>query len=145
MKHPFRFAVASVDKGHPDWRTAGGPVIHWASVVSLSAALRPVYLAEEARRAKETGDNHPLNESVIVDDNEDADFLTLVKQKFRGLRSGVRTGSPLVKKVRFRGSGPDELVQLADMICGATGAYLDGDDTWYSIFAARDLGIVHIP
>jgi hypothetical protein len=50
MAHPFRFAVASVDKQHPDWRAAGAPVIHWACVVSLAASLRGVYLEEEARR-----------------------------------------------------------------------------------------------
>jgi hypothetical protein len=44
MHYPFRFSVASVDKKQPDWREAGGPVIHWACIVSLAASLRAVYL-----------------------------------------------------------------------------------------------------
>jgi hypothetical protein len=103
------------------------------------------YLAEEASRAAAQGGNRPLNELVVVDDNKDGKFLALLKQKFREMRSGVRPGSPLVGKVKFRGSGPDELIQLADMICGAVGAYLDGDATWYDLISARDLGITHIP
>jgi hypothetical protein len=143
--HPFRFAVASVDKHQPEWRAAGGPVIHWACVVSLAATLRPVYLREEARRAAASGGDHPLNELVVVDDNEDSKFLALIKRKFREMGSGVRAGSPLVGKVKFRGSGPDELIQLTDMVCGAVGAYLDGDATWYNIISSHDLGITRIP
>jgi hypothetical protein len=130
MGHPFRFTVASVDKQHPDWRAAGRAVIHWACVVSLASSLRHTYLEEEARRAGAGGGSHPLNELVVVDDNRDGAFLTLIKNKFREMPSGVRKGSPLVGKVKFRGSGPDELIQLADMVCGAVGAYLDGDATW---------------
>ncbi len=145
MAHPFRFAVASVDKQQPEWRAAGGPVIHWACIVSLAASHRSVYLEEEARRAAATGGNHPLNELVVVDDNQDGKFLALIKAKFREMGSGVRPGSPLVGKVKFRGSGPDELIQLVDMVCGAVGAYLDGDATWYKMISTRELGITHIP
>jgi hypothetical protein len=145
MHYPFRFAVASVDKQQADWQAAPGPVIHWACIVSLAASLRSVYLAEEASRAAAQGGNRPLKELVVVDDNKDGKFLALLKQKFREMRSGVRPGSPLVGKVKFRGSGPDELIQLADMICGAVGAYLDGDATWYDLISARDLGTTHIP
>src|SRR5262245_51713644 len=38
MKHPFRFAIASINKEHPDWRAAGGPVLHWACAVSLATS-----------------------------------------------------------------------------------------------------------
>jgi hypothetical protein len=145
MGHPFRFAVASVDKRQPEWRAAGGPIIHWACIVSLAASLRRVYLEEEARRVIAVGGNHPLIELVVVDDNRDGKFLALVKKKFREMHSGVRAGSPLVGKVKFRGSGPDELIQLADMVCGAVGAYLDGDATWYNMICTNDLGITRIP
>ncbi len=145
LAHPFRFTVASVDKSHADWRAAAGSVIHWACVVSLAAALRPAYLAEERQRVQAGGGNHPLNELVIVDDNGDKEYLALIKQKFREMRSGVRDGSPLVGKVKFRGSGPDELLQLADMVCGAVGAFLEGDPTFYHVIQGRDLGITRIP
>jgi hypothetical protein len=86
-----------------------------------------------------------LNELVVVDDNQDGKFLALIKEKFREMRSGVREGAPLVRKVKFRGWGPDELLQLADMVCGAVGAYLDGDATWYNMIRTNDLGITRIP
>lgn len=145
MAHPFRFAAASVDKQHADWREAGASVIHWACVVSLAGSLRNVYLEEEARRAAAGGGNRPLSELVVVDDNQDGKFLALIKRKFRELRSGVRPGSPLVGKVKFRGSGPEELIQLADMICGVVGDCLAGDAPCYNIVAERDLGITRIP
>ena len=145
MHYPFRFAVASVDKEHPEWREAGASVIHWACIISLATTLRAAYVQEEARRAAVAGNDHPLNELVIVDDNKDRKFLALIKKKFREMRSAVRAGASLVGKVKFRGSGPDETIQLADMVCGAVGACLDGDDTWYKIIAANDLGLTRIP
>jgi hypothetical protein len=145
MGHPFRFAVASVDKQHADWRAAGPSVIHWACAVSLAAILRSVYLEEEARRVAAKGGDRPLNELVVVDNNRDSKFLNVIKQKFRELHSGVRMGASLVGKVKFRGSGAEELIQLADMVCGAVGDYLGGDETCYKIISSRDLGITHIP
>jgi hypothetical protein len=103
MGHPFRFAVAAVDKKHPDWLTAGAAVVHWACAVSLAACLRSVYLAEELRRAGLAGGKQSLNELVVVDDNQDGKYLAVIKKKFRELRSGVRVGSPLVGKVTFGG------------------------------------------
>jgi hypothetical protein len=145
MGHPFRFAVASVDKQHADWRAAGASVVHWACAVSLAVSLRSVYLEEEARRVAAKGEDRPLNELVVVDNNRDSKFLSVIKQKFRELRSGVRSGASLVGKVKFRGSGAEELIQLADMVCGAVGDYLNRDETCYKIISSRDLGITRIP
>jgi hypothetical protein len=145
MGHPFRFAAVSVDKQHPEWRAAGRAVIHWACAVSLAVSLRGLYLEEEARRAAASGGDHPLNELVVLDDNRDGKFLAVIKQKFRALRSGVRAGAPLVGKVKFRGSGPEELIQLVDMVCGAVGDYLDGDGKCYKVIFDRDLGITRVP
>jgi hypothetical protein len=110
----------------------------------VAATLRPTYRAEEDARAA-AGHDRPLGELVVVDDNQDREFLAVLKTKFRELASGRRPGSPLVGKVKFRGSGPDELIQLADMVCGAVAAHLDGDSTWYRLIASRDLGITRIP
>jgi hypothetical protein len=145
MRHPFRFAAASVDKQHSEYRNAGRSVIHRACAVSLASCLRVTYLEEEARRVAQVGGNHPLNELVVLDDNQDRAFLAVVKEKFRALKSEVRPGSPLVGKVKFRGSGPEELIQLADMVCGAVGEYLDGNGSFYEIISERDVGIIRIP
>ncbi len=144
MRHAFRFAVASLDKRGENWRGADRGAIHWACAVSLAATLRPTYRAEEDARAA-GGRGHPLNELVVVDNNQDREFLAVIKRKFRELASVRRPGRPLVGKVKFRGSGPDELIQLADMVCGAVGAYLDGEGAWYRLIASRDLGITRIP
>ena len=80
-----------------------------------------------------------------MDDNGDKKFLDVVKKQFRELKSGRRPNAPLVGKIRFGGSAPDELLQLADMVCGAVGAYVDGDSVWYDVIAERDLGITAIP
>jgi len=71
--------------------------------------------------------------------------LGIIKRKFRELRSRVHPGAPLVGKLKFRGSGPEELIQLADMVCGAVGDFLEGDPSYYQIISARDLGITRIP
>jgi hypothetical protein len=144
MRHAFRFAATSLDKRTEDWRTADRRAIHWACAVSLAVTLGPTYREEEAARAL-AGTDRPLNELVVVDDNQDKAFLAVIKKKFRELASARRPGRPLVGKVKFRGSGPDELLQLADMVCGAVGAHIDGDSTWYGMIAARDLGIMRIP
>src|SRR5208282_4254912 len=47
----------------------------------------------------------------------------------------AKMNSVVVDKPKFRGSKPEEAIQLADMACGATGAYLDGDPVWYEIKA----------
>jgi Protein of unknown function (DUF3800) len=144
MGHAFRFAVASVDKRAGDWRTADRGAIHWACAVVLAVTLRPIYRAQEEAQAS-PGRDRLLRELVVVDDNQDKEFLATIKRKFGELASGRRSGASLVGKVKFRGSGPDELLQLADMVCGAVGAHLDGDSTWYKLIASRDLGITRIP
>ena len=54
---------------------------------------------------------------MIVDDNQDRDFLAVIKKKFRELGSLHTPRLVMVGDVRFRGSAPDELIQLADMVC----------------------------
>lgn len=140
MRHEFRFTVATIDKRLGDWPTAPARVFHWATSVALAATLRPVYLAAYQARVA-VGGTGPLNELVVVDDNEDKGFLEMVRETFRGLGTLCQPRAYLVGKVRFRGSGPDELIQLVDMVCGAVGAHLDGDSQWYNLIAPRDLGI----
>ena len=71
----------------------------------------PDYRAEEETRAAATGTNRPLGELVVVDDNQDQGFLAVIKKEFRQLASGCRPGAALVGKVKFRGSGSDELIR----------------------------------
>ncbi len=104
MRHGFRFAAASLDKQAGDWRKADRGAIHRACAVSLAATLRPTYHAEETARVA-AGHDRPLTELVVVDDNQDGQFLAVIKSKFRELASTRGPGVALVGKVKFRGSG----------------------------------------
>lgn len=138
MKHEFRFAVSSLDKRQAQWQAADKREFHWASAVYLASSLRDTYLAAQAAIAA-TGSRSPLKDLVVVDDNKDGDFLDVVKDVFRGLGSACYPKQCLIGKVRFRGSDPDELIQLVDMVCGAYGTHENGDSTWYKMIAERDM------
>ena len=144
MHHQFRFAAVSVDKRLGEWRTANRSKIHRACVCALAQTLRPIYVAEENARVI-IGVKRPLSDLVVVDDNNDNKFLSMVSKKFREMPSVYRPKASLVGKVRFRNSRPHELIQLADMVCGAVGAHLVGESAYYHLIAARDLGITRIP
>ena len=139
MSREFRFAFTSIDKNQQQWRQAERPTIHWAATTDLAATLRPTYLTAHRHR-EQHGGSGPLKELVVVDDNEDRQFLATVTQQFRGLGKACDPELFLVGKVKFRGSQPEELMQLVDMVCGACGAGLDGEETWYRMIAERDLG-----
>jgi len=131
---PFRFVVSSIDKSDPHWNRGEGSEQHWSCATELAAILRPTYLAAEMEK-----DGH-LREPVIVDDNGDNAFLEVVKRQFRALPSRKYPSGKLVGKVSFQNSAPDEMLQLVDMVCGATGALIDSrHDEWYGLIAHRDL------
>ena len=140
MKFEFQFAASSIDKSGDDWLLADRHRYFRASSVALAASLRSTYLhALEARQAQ--GATQHLNDLVIVDDNEDAKFLGMIKETFRDLGSVFEPRRFLIGKVRFGGSKPDELIQLADMVCGAVGSHLDGNSTWFNMIESRSLGV----
>jgi hypothetical protein len=138
MLEEFRFAFTSIDKTLPNWKNADKQAIHWAAATELAATLRPSYIMAHRTRL-ESGVSWPIKELVVVDDNEDKSFLATIKQQFAGLGMCCKPPLYLVGKVKFRSSHPEELMQLADMVCGAAGAKQDGNDTWYRIIADRDL------
>lgn len=138
LRHPFRFSFCGIDKTLGHWRTASSGEQHWATATAVSACLRSVYHETEQLA-------HPLREQILVDDNGDQSFLRKITEAFRGLRSRLHPNASMVRNPRFRGSSPDEMMQLADMVCGATGAYLDGDPTWYFLIRERCLGVIGLP
>jgi Protein of unknown function (DUF3800) len=134
----FNFIVSSLDKTTEQWLSADSQDRHWACATELAAVLRPVYCQAEARRMS------PLREPVIVDDNRDGNFLSTIKQQFRGLHSQVRPGASMTGKVSFRASATDEMLRLADMICGVVGDMIQtGNTTRYNLIARRDLDRRH--
>jgi Protein of unknown function (DUF3800) len=145
LEHEFRFVVCAYDKTRLVSGSVESSEFHWGCAVTLAAYLRPTYLAAEKAKELTSGRQALLDELVVVDDNQDKEFLTTIKKMFRGLASGWRSGGKLVGKVKFRGSQPDEMLQLVDMVVGAAGAHLDGDSTWYNLIGERSLGVVYLP
>lgn len=139
LGHEFRFAVCAIDKSHSYWRDAHRDELHWACSTSLAACLRPSYHEQEARIGA------PLRERIAVDRNDDREFLTTVTKAFRGLRSVQRPRSTLVGKVQFHKSGPDDMIQLVDMVCGAVGEWIDGAGEWYGMIRCREAGVIQLP
>jgi hypothetical protein len=145
MANGFRFAACAIDKTVGEWRSADAPCIHWACATSIASCLRDTYRAAEAAMPLRKGKPQLLHELVVVDQNQDANYLGALKQAFRGLQSVVRQNVSLVGKVKFRGSGSDELIQLADMTCGAVGASLEGNGIWYQQVVAHCVGLIVLP
>lgn len=138
LAHDFAFSVWGVDKTKLHWRTAESAEQHWAVATGLAACLRPIYRALEAVSS-------PLQEQILVDDNGDRSFLTIVGRAFRGLKSNSVPAMPMTRKPKFRKSHLDEAIQLADMACGATGAFFDGDPTWFDSIESKCCGVHNLP
>jgi len=127
LRHEFQFATVSLDKRTLVWESSSARTCLWLTTTALAAILRPVY--------SDRFDADPVSyrkERVTIDDNEDQDFLTTAKDSFRNLGTRDLPRRVLVGRVTFSSSGPEDMLQLADMLCGAVGAMLDGDDSWYS-------------
>jgi hypothetical protein len=138
LEHDFRFAVCAIDKTAGHWRNAPSQEQHWASATCLAVYLRDVYhKAEKPER--------PLHDPILVDDNADRRYLGAIRTAFRGLRSRLHPDVPMVRKPRFRASGPDEMMQLVDMVCGVVGDSIDGNPTWYDLIRERCLGVIRLP
>jgi Protein of unknown function (DUF3800) len=136
LAQEFRFVVSSIDKNKDEWASASRAEQHASCAVELAALLRPIYCVAENKKGSR------LKEPVVVDDNADREFLAIVRQKFRGLSSDLWPGSQMVDKVSFHNSAKDEMIQLADMICGSVSELTTagGNRTWYGLIADRDLG-----
>jgi hypothetical protein len=137
LDFPFRFAFASLDKRSAGCTDRTHAQIHQAVVTELAATLRPLYLSH----LRQTGLRR-LGEPVTVDDNQDGSFLKIIKETFRGIGKGETPPADLIGKVRFRGSGAEDLLQLADMVVGACGANVEGNPDWYRLILDRDVGRV---
>lgn len=145
LRHGFRFVICAYNKHRLPAFSVEKSEFHWGCAVTLASYLRETYRRAEQLKGVEAGKPALLDELVVVDDNQDKDFLKTIKTAFRALMSGWRPRGKLVGKVKFRDSRPDEMLQLADMVIGAVGEYLDGDSTWYDLISARSLGVVRLP
>jgi hypothetical protein len=111
--------------------------------------LRPYYAEAEAAltRGRNTRSAR-LNEEVIVDKNADPVYLDEVDQAFRPLGTypcGTRNPTQFLgPKPRFVASDRDELLQLVDMLCGATCDHLLGENNWFRLIESRCLDVMDV-
>ena len=145
LTHPFRFVVCAYSKPLPPLPPLSAAEIHWGCSVVIPSYLRLRYLEEEAVRTAALGQPTALNDTVTVDDNQDRHYLAAIKRGMRAMESRAKPGGKLIGKVKFKGSGPDDMVQFADMVVGAVGAFLDGERAWYELIRDRCDGIVRMP
>ncbi len=138
MEHEFKFSFCGINKTTGYWSTASSAEQHWAAATCLAACLKSTYLEAECP-------DRSLREPILVDDNDDQSFLKTVNKAFGGLKSRLRPNSPMTIAARFRGSKSDEVMHLADMICGAAGAFVDGEKYWYGLVKCRCAGEVLLP
>jgi len=145
LNYPFRFTLASFNKqavwrDRPDRR-----LLFQACSVCLAATLRMHYALTEATLLPDRRNRKRLNEAVVVDNNADPVFMEEVHAAFLPLgtlNGGTRFLGP---KPWFANSHQEELLQLADMVCGATCDHLAGNDEWFFPIRQRCLGISQIP
>lgn len=136
----FRFAVCTIDKTAGHWRNSPAAEQHWATATALAVSLRSTYHAAEAAHPE-----RPLRDPICVDNNQDRRFLAAVGTAFHGLRSRLHPGVAMVRNPRFRGSKPDEVMHLVDMVCGATGSWVDGNREWFDLICGRCLDVTRLP
>ncbi|MHB1426406.1 MAG: DUF3800 domain-containing protein [Gemmataceae bacterium] len=92
LRHEFRFVVCSYDKNRLPPFSVEASEFHWGCAVTLASYLRDTYRRSEQLKGIEAGKPALLDELVVVDDNQDNDFLTTIKTAFRALASGWRPG-----------------------------------------------------
>ena len=136
MRHDFRFAFGMIDKSLAQFATYNTADCHRHLATEIAASLRPHYLSAYRKRIAETPYRSP-NELITVDNNDDNRFLSAIKDKFQPLGRAEPVPLSLIGKVKFCKSGSEELLQLADMICGACAAELNGEREWYELICDR--------
>jgi hypothetical protein len=146
MDYGLRFTACALNKKRIDPGSVEPFVFHQVCATALAVNLRATYREAEAARCAAEGRDILLREPVVIDDNQDSAMLAAIEDAFRALKSGRDPEALLTNKPEFRDSKVDEAVQLADMVMGAVGAHLDGDNSWYNLIqlGGRDLGVVEL-
>jgi hypothetical protein len=91
-------------------------------------------------RQVDAGQHKPLKVRVVFDEHKDPDYSRILKAEFGKLRS--KDGSRMVVGVKPGRSRSSNLLQLADMVCGA--ARWD-TSTYRKFIAAQCLRIYNLP
>jgi hypothetical protein len=127
----FHFVVAVIDKNSLPEECMNKEDVIRSAVGLVVSALHDFYLIAEATRGK------PLNEIVRVDRHTDPVYFSLLRDGFYSLKSPRQPGAALVKKVKDGKSEAEDLIQLADMVCGAARRNAEGKCPYYHLIARK--------
>jgi len=133
----FYFAASAFRKDDRDRRGLTKSVIHQATIDGLVRPLQEFYLFAEEFKGGSAG----LNEKIVYDECQDVQYVRTLKSSFRKLESSRGSNKKLVDDVRPGKSKSDGCLQLADMVLGAVGRHLDGDNVYYDYIRSRTIGI----
>jgi hypothetical protein len=136
-KTHFYFAVSGFRKDDHDRRSLTKSAIQEATIDGLVRHLQEWYLFAEEIKAGNAG----LNEKIVYDECQDTQYVRTLKSSFRTLKSSRGANKKLVDDVRPGKSKSDGCLQLADMVLGAVGRHLDGDNVYYDYIRSRMIGI----
>ena len=131
----FRFYVSCIDnRRRRRWERDD---FFYATAMDVAGTFRPFYIEQEAALGR------PLREPVVVDDNRDPLFLHIVRRAFYEQPSALNPRVQMTQRPEFAKSHVAELLQLADMACGAVGEMLDGGSNtssqWYDRIASAGI------
>ena len=90
--------------------------------------------SEDFLVAAQTLKGKPLNAKVISDDNNDPVWFKILRQQFRIL---TMNGKPLVDKIAPGRSRSSDMLQLADMVCGAVVRFYNREKDYLDLLKGR--------
>ena len=133
----FRFVVSSFDKNIQINHKLKKEEIYESCIGGLVRQLEPVYREAELQKEGVGG----LNEKIVFDQCGDANFMRCLKASFWRLKSARGENKKLVADIKPGKSVVEIGVQLADMLCGPTGRYLEGDDLYFNLIRHKLIAI----
>jgi len=128
-KMPFSYATCLLEKSPTIEREKADLYQH--VLAGLVAELREMLLI--ARACKEG----PLAGKVTADDNEDPVYFRALREQFRLCRD--EEGRSMIGKIRSGRSHTSDILQLADMVCGAIVQSYHGEDVYRRIIASKEI------
>jgi hypothetical protein len=130
---PFSFVASSIQKSALARADLSKRIVCEKATRGLIKHLEPQYLEIETRLGFPRG----LKDGIVYDECDDPTFVRALKDCLKPLTAERPCGRKLVRGCRPGKSHVDEALQLADMICGATGKHLDGEGEYYRLLHGK--------
>ncbi|VTS03602.1 Putative uncharacterized protein OS=Leptospirillum sp. Group II '5-way CG' GN=CGL2_11386017 PE=4 SV=1: DUF3800 [Gemmata massiliana] len=131
----FKFAVCTAEKRRAEAKgeNLSRELIVNSVVGGVTASLVEYYHIAEGSKGS------PLKERVTVHYHNNGDYIELIRRGFTAYASVRNPKARLVKKVSTERAESDNLVQLADMVCGAAKQNYEGERDLYRLIESKRL------